>query len=308
MNTQNDALTTIDGIGGELAVDPKSRQADIIKGVLAAREEALVKARATVAMGRPRSIERVRQILKEDCEREGFAEVAYYRIKNRGEGLSVHFARAAMRAMTNMDARSTIIHDDADMRIIEVSVVDFESNSAVTNQVIVQKTVERKYLKKGEVAISQRMNSYGDIVFERRATEEEVTPKQNAMVSKSTRNGIMSFVPGDIQHECKQRILQIWEGHKTMDVKTQIRKVIDSFATLNVTVDNLVEYLGHGVETSSPSELEELRNLYRSINSGETSWHAETSKSDGEPQSDKPKTNAEKLKEELEQKAKGKAK
>lgn len=296
----NDSLAVVENPIQELATT-SDRQVEIIKGVLAAREEALVKARATVAMGRPRDIETVRQKLKEDCEREGFAECAYYRIKNRGEGLSINFAKAALRAMTNIDVRSQIIHDDDDMRIIETSVVDLESNSGETTQIIVSKTVERKYLAKGEVAISHRVNSKGETIYTRRATDDEVLAKQNAAISKTKRNGILMHVPGDILFECKRRILQIWDGDRKLDLKQQSRKIIDSFASLNVSVSMLTEYLGHKIETSSPSEMDELRNMYRSIRSGETTWHAIAAEKE-EAEEPKP-SSVEALKQRLEKEA-----
>ena len=48
--------------------------AETMSSVLAAQAEAEVKARYIVAMQRPRNIERVRQMLKNECERAGFAD------------------------------------------------------------------------------------------------------------------------------------------------------------------------------------------------------------------------------------------
>jgi hypothetical protein len=281
-------------MGGETSM---VQAAETISSVLAAQAEAEVKARYIVAMQRPRNIERVRQSLKQECERAGFAEIAYYRIKNRGEGLSVRYAEAAARAMGNVDMKAPVIYDDEEMRIIRVVVIDIESNAAISSDIVIKKTVERKYLKKGEVAISQRLNSDGQVVYLRRAIEDEITPKQNSAISKAFRNGILRLLPGDIQDECKQRILQIWNGDATMDPRLQIRKIIDAFGSIGVDADELVKYLDHKVETCSPAELQGLRDLYRSIKAGETTFHAELSTKE---ESEEPKkTKTEQLKDSL---------
>lgn len=281
-------------MGGETSM---VQAAETISSVLAAQAEAEVKARYIVAMQRPRNIERVRQALIQECERKGFADIAYYRIKNRGEGLSVRYAEAAARAMGNVDMKATVIYDDEEMRIIKVVVIDIESNAAISSDVVIKKVIERKYLKKGEVAISQRLNSDGQVVYLRRATEDEITPKQNSAISKAFRNGILRLLPGDIQDECRHRILQIWNGDATMDPRLQIRKIIDAFGSIGVDADELVKYLNHKVETCSPVELQGLRDLYRSIKAGETTFHAELSTKD-EP-ADSKKTKTEQLKDSL---------
>jgi hypothetical protein len=279
------------------------QQPETISSVLAAREEAEVKARYFVAMQRPRNINRVRQVLKTECDRPGFANIAFYRLPSRGkntkpiQGLSVRFAEAAFRAMGNLDMRAVVTYEDDDMRIIKTTVVDIESNAAITSDIPIKKTVERRYLKNGEVAISHRVNSDGDVVYLRRATEDEITPKQNSAISKAFRNGILRLLPGDIQDECEQRILQIRQGDVPKDPKEQIHRIVDSFGGIGVDADALVEYLDHKIETCSPSEMQELRDIFSAIRAGETTWHAITAE---DAPDEKPKTKVEKLKDELE--------
>jgi hypothetical protein len=279
--------------------------AETISSVLAAQAEAEVKARYIVAMQRPRNIERVRQALKQECERPGFSDVAFYRLPPRSkkrdakpiQGLSVRFAEAAFRAMGNLDMKAIVTYEDDEMRILRATVIDIESNAAVSTDIPVKKTIERRYLKDGETAISQRLNSDGKVVYLRRATDDEITPKQNSAISKAFRNGILRLLPGDIQDECERRILQIRQGAVPTDPKEQVRRVIDSFGSIGVDADDLVKYLGHKVETCSPAELQGLRDLYSAIRAGETTFHEELSARE-EPEEPK-KTKTEQLKDSL---------
>jgi len=279
--------------------------AETISSVLAAQAEAEVKARYIVAMQRPRNIERVRQALKQECERPGFSDVAFYRLPPRSkkrdakpiQGLSVRFAEAAFRAMGNLDMKAIVTYEDDEMRILRATVIDIESNAAVSTDIPVKKTIERRYLKEGETAISQRLNSEGQVVYLRRATDDEITPKQNSAISKAFRNGILRLLPGDIQDECERRILQIRQGAVPTDPKEQVRRVIDSFGSIGVDADDLVKYLGHKVETCSPAELQGLRDLYSAIRAGETTFHEELSARE-EPAEPK-KTKTEQLKDSL---------
>jgi hypothetical protein len=287
--------------------------AETISSVLAAQAEAEVKARYIVAMQRPRNIERVRQALKAECERPGFAGVAFYRLPPRSkkrdakpiQGLSIRFAESAFRAMGNLDMRAFVTYEDDDMRMVRATVIDIESNAAISTDIPIKKTIERRYLKEGEIAISQRLNSDGHVVYLRRATDDEITPKQNSAISKAFRNGVLRLLPGDIQDECERRILQIRNGDVPKDPKEQVRKIIDSFGSIGVDADDLVKYLGHKVETCSPSELQNLRDLFGSIRAGETNFHDEMRSvevSDDKADS-APKSKPERLKDQLREKS-----
>ena len=190
--------------------------------------------------------------------------------------------------MGNIDPRSTVIYDDADKRIIRVDVVDLEANICLSDTVVISKTVERTFLKAGETAISQRLNSYNKVVYLRAATDDEVLPKQNSAVSKSLRNGILRLLPGDIQDECKAKIIKIRDGETPKDPKARQRRIIDTFKVMGVSVSDLEELLGHTIDSCSPKEFEDLFSLYHNIKAGEASFHAElaavTAEREGTPE------------------------
>jgi hypothetical protein len=270
--------------------------------MLAARAKAEIQACYVMAIERPRNINQVEKDLLDAVQRPGFAGLdakksesgeAWYKIPLSGgppiQGFSIRFAEEAMRCMGNMDADTVVIWEGELQRMLEVRVVDFESNIRHKTTIVVEKTVERSFLKDDEIAISQRTNSKGRTVYLRKTTEEELMKKQNSAVSKAIRNGVLRILPGDIQAACKQRIFDIRHGEVVEDPKAYQRKILGGFAGVGVEPKALTDWLGHDLNACSPAQMADLRDMYRDIRDGKTTW-AEVlrAKSDGEDDNEKP--------------------
>lgn len=254
---------------------------------IAAAAEATIKARYVLAMRRPRDIDVVRTRLLKECKRPGFAEAALYRkpVGNKKneqtgrwekafiEGLSVRFAEAAIRSVTNFYASATSIYDDPQKGIVRVTVMDLETNATIETDVHVSKTVERRSLKDGQQALGQRLNSYGDVVYIVQATDDEVLNKTNALVSKALRNGVLRLLPGDIQDECEAQCRATQAKADKEDPEAARKKLFDGFAAIGIMPNQLKEYLGHNNDLQ-PAELRSLRGIYSAIRDGETTWQA----------------------------------
>ena len=258
-----------------------TEQAVALRGETAAlaqaeQAKAAVQARYLMAMKNPRDWDTVRIRLQKECRRPGFAEVArYHKPIGKGvEGLSIRFAEAAIRCMTNILVESHVVYDDADKRQIRVSVTDLEANVTYPIDVMLSKTVERRQLKPGEVALSVRMNSQNQPTYTLPATEDDILNKQNAQVSKAIRTAGLRILPGDIADECEQMILDTLKNRDAADPDAAKKKILDAFATLNVMPAEIKVYLGHPVEQLSQPEILELRALYTAIKDGEASWAA----------------------------------
>ena len=256
---------------------------DTVASVLAARAKAEVEARFIVAMQRPRDWDLVRQKMLAACERPGFAGsmtekvfgAAWYRkpVGDGVEGFSVRFAEEAIRCMGNLDARSDVVWEDDTKRIVSVTVMDLEANVSIPTTLVIEKTVERKYLKKGQDAISARQNSRGEVTYTVEATPDEVLQRQNSLISKAIRNGVLRLLPGDIQAECRDRIMQIRHGDLAKDPAGFRRKVIDGFGRLGINAAALKKYIGHELETCTKTELAALRDLWQMLDDGKITWH-----------------------------------
>ncbi len=298
MNTENAessaSLVRTDFTGEEMQV-----QHETAAIAIAAAAKASIEARYILAMKRPRDWDTVRTKLLKECERPGFAEAAIYKKpvgskKNEEtgewekqfiEGLSVRFAEAAIRNVSNFYSSATSIYDDLDKAIVRVTVMDLESNATIEMDVHVTKSVERRSLKKGQRPIAQRVNSYGDAVFIVAATDDEVLNKTNALISKALRNGVLRLLPGDIQDECEEKCRATQRNRDAQDPAAAKKRLFDGFAALGIMPDQLKDYLGH-VGELQPAELADLRGIYSAIRDGETTWaaivEAKTPNGDGE--------------------------
>ena len=263
-------MTTRDGLDGTSI----STSGETAASMIAARASANAQARFLMAMKNPRDMDFVRQKMLKAVERPGFAHDGWY-IKPVGdgvEGFSIRFAEEAIRCLGNIDVQQNTLWDDHQRRVIEVIVTDLENNITYPMSVTVEKIVERKKLKRGETALRVRTNSYGDPLYILPATEDEVLQKQQSLVSKAIRNGALRLLPGDIQAECKTRMEKIRAGARPADPEAFKRQVLDSFATINVTVPMIELYLGQPVAAVSPKQVEALQALFREINTGRTTW------------------------------------
>jgi hypothetical protein len=255
-----------------------ARTADVGSSALAAQAEAEVKARYVMALQRPRNMMDARSKLLTICADPVFADVAIYRKPIGGgkppvEGLSIRFAESALRAVGNiMLSKGTVVYDDAEKRILRVTGTDLEANITESVDVIIEKTVERKFLKEGQRALKTRMNSYGELVHLVPAGEGELLTKQKAEVSKAKREVLLGLIPGDILDECKRRIRKTQEDRDASDPKAALKTICDVFAVIGIRPSDLDQYLGHSTEAASPSEIAELRAVYVAAKDGEATW------------------------------------
>src|SRR6188474_3293042 len=195
--------------GTELAVTGETASS-----AAAAQATAAVQARYLMALRNPRDWDDVRVRIMKEVERPGFAEVAWY-VKPIGagvQGLSIRFAEAAMRCMGNLLPEAPIVYDSPTFRMLRVMLTDLESNLTWSKDVIVGKTVERRQLRRGQVALQVRTNSGGEPTYLVEATEDEIASKEGANVSKVMRTHALRMLPGDIQDAAKKRILEIRSG------------------------------------------------------------------------------------------------
>lgn len=241
---------------------------------LVAKARAEIEARYTMAMHRPRRMDQVRQAIIAECRRPGFAKVAIYRkpVGDGVEGLSIRFAEAAARCYGNIAMESTQIYDDEDTRIMRVSATDLETNVVWPMDVTIAKTVERRFLKKGQQCIAQRTNSYGDLIYIVGATDDDLLNKQGALVSKALRTCILRIIPGNLQDEAYDICNEILKDAAAKDPDAARNSMCDSFAELNIMPVMLEEWLGHELSIATPVEIEHLRRTYVAIRDGEATW------------------------------------
>lgn len=241
---------------------------------VAAQAKALVEARYTVALHRPRDLDVVRERLLRECKRPSFAAVARYR-KPVGQGIegpSIRFAETAIRCMTNVTVETVTVYDDREKRIVRVMVTDLEANVPYSQDVTIEKTIERRNTKQGDEVLRIRTNSRGEPVHIIVATEDDILNKQNALISKAVRTLGLRLVPGDLIDEAMWQVKQTQKDGDAADPDGARVRLFDAFAEVGVKVSDLKDYLGHDGTALTPKELADLRGLFAALRDGETNW------------------------------------
>lgn len=248
---------------------------ETVSTALAEQAKAAIQARYVMAKHNPRDMMIVQQRIMMECKRPGFAQVARYS-KPIGKkpivGFSIRFAEAAVRHMGNALMETAIIYEDGEKRLVRVTVTDLESNTTYPAEIMIQKSVERKFVKEGQVVIGKRANSYGDTVYLVEANEDELLVKQQALVSKAMRTNILRLIPGDILDDAEAQIAHTLNDADAKDPTAARKGLVEAFNRVGVTAAHLAEYLGHAVDAATQEEMNELRLVGSSIKEGETTW------------------------------------
>lgn len=237
-----------------------------------------VEAKWKMALARPRDLDAARQRMLFECRDPAFADnksTLYSRPVGGGEsatGLGIRFAEAALRCFGNLLCETQVIYDDPEMQIKRVGVIDLETNATVTEDCLIRKEVERKYLKKGQAVISERLNSKGDKVFLVHATEQEAQNKVRVSTQKATRNAVLALLPFSVKEECVAMIESIRADEAAKDPSQSRKAMVDAFHRIHVEVEDLTEFMGKALNRLTPKEVAELRRIHDAIASEETTW------------------------------------
>ena len=269
-------------------------QSETTAVAVAEQARAIVESRYKMALARPRDWDTVRAKLLKDAMRPGFAATAIYN-KPIGKGVtgpSIRFAEAAIRAMTNIVCETMTVFDDAPRRIVRVTVTDLEANVPWSQDVTIEKTVERSRLKEGETPLSSRRNSAGYPVYLLPATDDDILNKQNALISKAVRTLALRLLPGDILEDALAQCRETnHKGDAAMDPDAARLKMFDLFSDVGVTPADLKSYLGHDCARFTREEHERLRGIWTALRDGETNWREVVEAKERQKQdAEKPKT------------------
>lgn len=284
------ALATI----GESAIQSSGETAAL---AAAERSRAIVQSKIMQALARPRKMSVVRERILEDCDRPAFAKVSRYArpqgqkkienpdgteewVPNIIEGWSIRFVEAAVQALGNVDPGTSILYEDERKKIVRCEVWDYERNIAWSKEVTIEKTIERSKLRKGQVPLYQRKNSYGENVYILPATDEEVRLKENRLVSMELRTLGLRVIPGDILDEAKERVeatrekaLAAEKAGIVADPTKARKELLDRLAKIGIRANDVIDYLGgRSIEEATPDQILELRIIGAGVNSGDLSW------------------------------------
>lgn len=243
---------------------------------------ATVQSRIIAAHANPRNWDRVREEVLRECRRPGFATFqagqggALYKIPygdSNVTGFTIRFAEVVARCLGNMLIEAPIVFDDADKRVFTVLVTDLEKNTTWSKSVTVVKRVERRKVPPGRTAISERRNSRGQPVYLVAATDDEISAKSGAEVSKACRTGIERHIPGWLRDECMAELKKTMANSDARDPDAEKRTLLDFFSSQHgVSVQQLIDFVGHPADEWTAKDIDELRAVAEGLRDKQFIW------------------------------------
>ncbi len=284
-------------------VKSQSGSGEHAAAAMAAKNKAEVEAAYVMACSRPRNWFDVRVRLLDACKSPGFAAGAFWRkpVGNKMlDGPSIRFAEVALQCMRNVRVSSTVIYEDSLSRTVNVRVTDLEANLSYDQDVSIEKTVERRKVREGQIVVSSRQNTNGETVYLVEASEEELTNKIGSAQSKVIRNSGLRLLPQHIKEEAIQMCQDTANDEHAKDPQAALKRMTSFFASCGVTAVMIETYVGHPLSGITASEGAALKAMYEAIKDGESSW-SDYADADGKPlepikpitpsqNADKPKT------------------
>ena len=251
------------------------KSAELAAVAVSAAAKAEVEACYIMALKRPRNEEQARINILNTCKNPAFAESAIYKKPVGGntiQGPSIRFAEEALRAWGNAKGIQMVIHDDATKRIVKQTVIDLESNLSFSEDITIEKTVERSKADESRTILGQRKNSYGKVVYIVSATEDEVNIKKAAQCSKVIRNNGLRIIPQHIIDEAMETCREAIRSKINSDPEAAKRQIFDAFSSLGIMPEEIEKYLKHPLSQVTPAETADLRLVFAALKEGSARW------------------------------------
>lgn len=241
---------------GPQAVAPSVPEHQIAASEERSRQE--IQASIAVAKRYPRDEDQTYARLLKACKRSSFAEQCSYsfpRGRSTVTGPSVNLAREAARVYGNIVFGIEIVRDLPESRQIRGYAFDLETNLRVVYEDTFEKLIQRK---RG-----------GKTVWEI-PDERDLRELQNRRGAILVRNCILQIVPRDFIEDALIQARETMAKATEQDPDAARKGVIKAFSSLNVGPDLLKAILGHSIDIASPDELTKLREIFKSIEDGQS--------------------------------------
>lgn len=218
-----------------------------------ARAVAEVAAAVQVAQQCPRDMRRAWVEMQEACGRLGLASRAFYSVKNRGSGPSVHLARELARIWGNMDYGVHELHRDDERGMSEIRAYAWDQQTNVRSSRTFQ-------VPHARMAGGQRkpLTDLQDIYLS----------NQN-IGARAVRESIFAALPADFVEEAKDRCRATVERGDGKPLIERIAAMVDAFKPLGVTVGQIETRLGRPRGQWTAVDVADLAVVGGSIKRGE---------------------------------------
>lgn len=211
----------------------------------------------------PRNEQAAFGTLMRSCQRQSFASIVTYRFPRGGknvEGPSVYLAKEAARIWGNIRFGFDIVADTETSRHIRGWAWDVETNAKSSYDDSLEKLIQRKDPASGKtkwVTPDER-----DL--------RELTNKRGAIC---VRNSLLDLLPSDLIDDAITEAKKNLASNASQNIDEARKSIIKAFGGLGVSVEELERYLTHSLTTATASEVAELRQVWKSISDGISSWN-----------------------------------
>jgi hypothetical protein len=214
-----------------------------------ARAVAEVQAAVVVAQSVPRDVTRAIGEMRDSCGRLGLANRAFYAVRNRGNGPSVHLARELARIWGNIQygVHELRRDDDAGESEVQAFAWDVQTNTRSTRTFV----VPHARMKEGK---RQKLTDLGDIYLS----------NQN-VGARAVRECIFTLLPPWFTEEAQDLCRKTLEHGEGVPLLDRIANMVKAFEELGVTVAQLERKTGAKRGTWTAGTVAEMAIAYQSI-------------------------------------------
>lgn len=234
-----------------------------------AREIALMRCAFELAQRNRRQNEECHNELLAACEDPAFADAALYDVK-RGDqqgktGLSVHFAREAVRCFPNIHYGFSILHEDEDAFHIEGWAMDLEHNRRIPYQDKFPKKIQRAVWENGK-KVGTRW-----IVPDDEREVQQLLFRRSAFLM---RNAILGLIPTVTINACHKRCDEVCAAEAKKDTETtdKLQRAIANIREWcdqnGVRVDAVETTFSKPLSAFDAADLQRFRSMANSVRDG----------------------------------------
>jgi len=219
-----------------------------------ARAIAEVQAAVTVAQQLPRDVARALGEMRDACGRLALAKQAFYSVKNRGSGPSVHLARELARIWGHVDygVRELRRDDEGGYSEIQAYAWDQQTNtrSSRTFQVPHVRMRDGKRVPLTDV--------------------QDVYLNNQNIGARAVRECIYTVLPAYLVDEAEQLCKRTISDGEGKPLEQRVTEMIGGFRGIHVTLPMLERRIGHKRGQWTADDVVQMGVVYQSISRGET--------------------------------------
>ena len=217
-----------------------------------ARAVAEVAAAVQVAQQCPRDMRRAWADMQESCSRLGLASRAFYNVRNRGNGPTVHLARELARLWGNIDYGVHELSRDDERGMSEIRAYAWDQQTNVRSS----RTFQVPHKRMGGGA---KLTDLTDIYLN----------NQN-IGARAVRECILSALPADFVEDAKGQCSKTIERGDGKPLVDRITALITAFAGIGVKVPQIEQRLGRPRGQWTAVDVADLGVVFRTIERRET--------------------------------------